>query len=102
MFVRFKRVKLARKIGFPREYSLHAVLVENYRQDGKPRQQIIAYLGAIQEKRLYDQIHRREFYDYIQSKLRKLNLSPRMLSKVQLNLNHTFSRKISRQSQRTD
>jgi len=94
MFVRFKRVKLARKIGAEDHYSLHAVLVENYRQNGKPRQQIIAYLGSIQEQHLSDPNRRREFYNLLLNKLRKLNLTPRVLSKVQMNLISTFAHKI--------
>lgn len=94
MFVRFKRVKLARKIGVEDHYSLHAVLVENYRQNGKPRQQIIAYLGSIQEKHLSDPNRRNEFYNLLLGKLRKLNLTPRVLSKVQMNLISTFAHKI--------
>ena len=101
MFIRFKRVKLSQKIGFPDEYSLHAVLVQSFRQNGKPRQQIIAYLGAIREGQLRDQTHLREFYDLIQNKLRKLNLHPRELSKVQINFINTFVHKVSRPSQRT-
>ncbi len=94
MFVRFKRVRLARKIGVEDHYSLHAVLVENYRQNGKPRQQIIAYLGSIQDKHLSDQNRRNEFYNFLLGKLRKLNLTPRVLSKVQMNLISTFTHKI--------
>jgi hypothetical protein len=101
MFIRFKRVKLARKIGLPSEYSLHAVLVESYRQNGKPRQQIIAYLGSVQEKHLQNQMHRRQFYDLLINKLRDLHLHPRVLTKVQLNLINTFTHKISRQNQKT-
>lgn len=94
MFVRFKRVKLARKTGFDHQYSLHAVLVENHRDRGKPRQQIVAYLGSIRENQVYDPNRRHEFYKLLQTKLRKLNLDPRVLSKVQMNLINTFAHKI--------
>jgi hypothetical protein len=94
MFVRFKRVKLASKLGRVPEYSLHAVLVENYRRDGKPRQQIIAYLGSIRENHMSDPQRRNHFYSLLQMKLRKLNLNPRVLSKVQMNLINTFAHKI--------
>jgi hypothetical protein len=95
MFVRFKRVKLARKIGYADEYSLHAVLVENYRREGKPRQQIIAYLGSMREKHISDPHLRNQFYSMLQRKLNRLNLSPRVLSKVQMNLISTFAHKIA-------
>jgi hypothetical protein len=94
MFVRFKRVKLARKIGLNDEYSLHAVLVENYRREGKPRQQIIAYLGSIRERHIADAQLRNQFYSMLQRKLNRLNLNPRVLSKVQMNLISTFAHKI--------
>ena len=101
MFIRFKRVKLSRRVGLPDEYSLHAVLVESYRQNGKPRQQIVAYLGSIQERYLQDKIQMRGFYDLLQYKLRRLNLNPRIMTKVQLNLINTFANKISRHNQKT-
>jgi hypothetical protein len=87
MFVRFKRVKLAGKLGFPGEFSLHAVLVENHRDSkGRPRQQIISYLGSIRENSLYNPSHRSEFLKKLQSKLRELSLTPREMTRIQMNL----------------
>jgi hypothetical protein len=94
MFVRFKRVKLSTKSGLPAEYSLHAVLVENHRDhNGKPRQQIISYLGSIRERNIYSQVHRSEFLQTIQRKLRELSLTPRDLSRIQLNLINNITHK---------
>ena len=87
MFVRFKRVKLAGKLGFPGEYSLHAVLVQNHRDSkGQPRQKIICYLGSIRERQLYNPSHRTEFLKKMQSKLRELSLTPRDMTRIQMNL----------------
>src|SRR5262245_45752130 len=99
MFVRFKRVKLAGKRGYS-EFSLHAVLVENRRDlRGRPRQHIIAYLGSIRERRLFDTEHSLEFLKTIQSKLRELSLTPQDMTRIQMNLinNMTHRFHITRQ-----
>ncbi len=54
MFVRWKRRPLRRRRPWspPDEHALYAVLVEAYRADGRPRQRVVRYLGAIKEGQL--------------------------------------------------
>ena len=54
MFVRWKRRPLRRRRPWspPDEHALYAVLVESRRVDGRPRQRVVRYLGAIKEGQL--------------------------------------------------
>jgi hypothetical protein len=93
MFVRFKRVKLSNKSGYS-DFSLHAVLVENRRDErGRPRQHIISYLGSIRERRMYEPERRIEFLKSIQNKLRQLSLTPKDMSRIQMNLINNMTHK---------
>ncbi len=54
MFVRWKRRPLRRRHPWspPDEHALYAVLVVARRVDGRPRQRVVRYLGAIKEGQL--------------------------------------------------
>jgi hypothetical protein len=93
VFVRLKRVKLARKNREEPEYSLHAVLVENRRKEGRPRQQIVAYLGSIREQHFYDPVQRSKFLKELQMRIRKLDLDPVTVAKIHVNLINRFVHK---------
>ena len=82
MFVRVKRRKLSRNLG----YSLHAVLVESFRRKGEPRQKIVCYLGSIRENELPVLTIRKEFTTHAHHKIDSLNLLPHESSKLKISL----------------
>jgi hypothetical protein len=70
MFIRWKRKLLTQT--HPLEcmrYSLYAVIVESYRQAGKPRQRNVKYLGYIPEGDLEDKNERLRFWSQVDRQL---------------------------------
>jgi hypothetical protein len=86
VFVRFKRVKLATRIGGMPTYSLHAVLVENFRENGKPRQRIVKYLCSMHEYKLKSSQNRQTFFKQINKKLEQADLDAVTLAKIKVKL----------------
>jgi hypothetical protein len=98
MFVRWKRrERVSRKAwkwkaGGPRnwkketqgtgEFLLVAVLVRSERRDGKPRQKVVAYLGAIAEDGLADFWPRKHFWTAADGRLDALALDPGARQKI--------------------
>ena len=66
---------------------LSAVLVESHRVDGKPRQNVIAYLGGIREIRINvsEQYHR-EFWLSVDDHLNALQLDPDIRAKIEASI----------------
>ena len=93
MFVRFKRVKLASRTGKTPAYSLHAVLVENYRDKGKPRQRILKYLCSAREAALQTHEGRQAFFRLITKKLDHADLDPRDTARIKVHLIKFFIHK---------
>jgi hypothetical protein len=73
MYVRFK-VRARKSKGRKRLQTYHVVLVESSRQDGNPRQRIIAYLGSIREEDYLIPVKRYTFLNHLRSKLDRLDL----------------------------
>jgi hypothetical protein len=94
MFVRFKRVKLATRIGRTPHYSIHAVLVENHRKNGKPRQRIVKYLCSTRQAKLLNRHGREDFFREIIRKLEYVDLDPRVLAKIKVRLINFFVHQI--------
>jgi hypothetical protein len=92
MFVRFKRVPLSTQFGKTPSYSLHAVLVKNYRKKGKPRQRIIKYLCSARELELKNPEIRKAFFRLINKKLDQADLDARELAKIRVHLISFFVR----------
>jgi hypothetical protein len=87
MFIRFKRVRLAANQRQAPRYSIHCVLVESYRIQGKPRQRVLKYLGSIQERALLlSDSTRRDFINHIEHKIDELKFVPRMTAKLKVEL----------------
>jgi hypothetical protein len=87
MFVRWKRrERVSRKWGRVRrtgKFLLSAVLVCSERQDGKPRQKVLAYLGSIIEERIQTSGGRSGFWKGVDSRLASLNLDPAQRQRVE-------------------
>ena len=90
MYIRFKRRKLASKPGHVPSYSLHAVLVESYREDGKPRQRIVSYLAALPENQFAIDNKRKEFFSKINHRIESLHLDPRTSAAIKVRLIRKF------------
>lgn len=75
MFVRWKRRKLKRRLGYGQDagFVRYAVLVESVRVGGKPRQKFVAHLGYIEE-RLMGVSHRAWFWRNVTATLGDLSL----------------------------
>jgi hypothetical protein len=72
MFIRWNRKPLAQSNPLEvMRYSLHAAIMESYREDGKPRQRFIKHLAAIQEDHLEDQAHKKRFWEQVEKQLKK-------------------------------
>jgi hypothetical protein len=88
MFIRFKKVRLASQYGIEDRYSIHAVLVESFRKDGKPRQRVLKYMGACREVDFNDPIKRRMFLELVRKKLDNLKLPPTKVAQIKVRLFH--------------
>jgi hypothetical protein len=74
MFIRWNRKTLAQSN--PLEvirYSLHAAIMESYREDGKPKQRFIKHLAAIQEDHLENQSHIKRFWEQVDKQMKGIN-----------------------------
>lgn len=74
MFVRWKSRAKSRRRRATGHHSLTAVLVESRRVDGKPRQQIISYLGTIDSEHTTAHFHCVDFWASVTRHLGALNL----------------------------
>lgn len=82
MYARWNRKKRTKNIAWVKEEGdlLYAVLVENTRIDGKPRQRTIKYLGGIGERQnIYTQI---KFWEKAEENLSTLNLDDSIRNKI--------------------
>jgi hypothetical protein len=72
MFIRWKHRRLRRDPDTLR----YAELVRSVRVDGRPRQQIVRYLGSIHERYCTAPAHRQAFWHWVECRLRSLALDP--------------------------
>jgi len=89
MFIRVKRRELSYRDSESRSesrYSLHFVLVESYRSDGKPMQRIIKYLGSINSDDLQDRSRRHSFQQKLHKKLDELEIDGHMIAALKMRL----------------
>jgi hypothetical protein len=78
MFIRWNRKPLAQSNPLEvMRYSLHAAIMESYREDGKPKQRFIKHLAAIQEDHLEDQSHIKRFWEQVKKQLKEYDRSTR-------------------------
>ena len=97
MFVRFKRVTLSPRYGIEHRYSIHAVLVESYRDKGKPRQRVLKYLASVKERDFFNPAKRTSFLDVVRKRLDQLDLDPRTIAELKVRLFHRSLQYLHRQ-----
>lgn len=77
MYIRWKKRRMVGKfLGSGPHYALSAVLVENRRIDGKPRQKVIKHLGSIRESGIIYVGHRIGFWQTTSAAFKALALPP--------------------------
>ena len=94
MFVRWKRRPLRRRRGWspPDEHALYAVVVENYRVDGHPKQRVVRYLGAIKEGQLIYPLSTDRFWRDVDARLAELDLDAELRAAIEMKLAATVPR----------
>lgn len=82
MYLRWKKRRLSHDEGSDRTHSLSAVLVENQRVNGKPRQRYIRHLATIQCHQLADPRWRSVFWTSAERRLADVAIDPALREKV--------------------
>jgi hypothetical protein len=72
MYIRWKRCALRRTA----DVTLKAFLVDSVRVEGRPRQRILGYLGAIRVRYQQAPAHRQRFWHQVEQRLPTLRVDP--------------------------
>jgi len=99
MFIRWKRRKKAQTPTGRRRRrrsdagdSLYCVLIESQRVNGAPRQKVICYLGSLDENNREKLWLRVDFWDAVDAKLAKLDLTRREKAKIEDSIGRVVAR----------
>ena len=99
MFIRWKRRKKAKPTpGRRRRWrsdagdSLYCVLIESQRVNGVPRQKVICYLGSLDENDREKLWLRVDFWDAVDAKLARLDLTRRERAKIEESIGRVVAR----------
>jgi hypothetical protein len=72
--------------------SLYCVLIESYRVNGAPRQRVICYLGSLDENDREKLWLRVDFWEAVDAKLSKLELTRRDRAKIEESIGRVVAR----------
>lgn len=98
MFIRWKRRKKAKTPTGRRIRrsdagdSLYCVLIESQRVNGAPRHKVICYLGSLDENSREKLWLRVDFWDAVDAKLNKLDLTRRERTKIEESIGQVVAR----------
>ncbi len=102
MFIRLRKRKL--KQGHNKgKYTLDAILVKSYKENGKVKQKFIAYLSTMKERLLYHtdpinrEIFQETFLEEIDQKLNALHLDFEDLERIKRNFTERITRQLNEQ-----
>ena len=101
MYVRWKKRLRTCRHRSTGEFYLVAVLLENHRVNGRPRQKFVTYLGTVLENYRDSYWHMFNFWKSADKKLDALSLEPAKWSEIEARLSQVVRRPTRADKERT-
>ena len=77
MYLRWKKKKRnKKKANSILRFTLSPVIVESIWEEGRTKQRVLKYLGAIREENISHLYHRRDFWNKVHTNLLSIEISP--------------------------